>query len=97
MVISIIFGIIVGLFIYLVIRALFEIYDQNIMLNYVYALILFVISTIIFFIRDLLSKIFWDINFWMSVLITILVIAVLLIGQIYYVKMTVTEKIENSS
>jgi len=76
---TVFFGILTSIVIYIIVRVLFEDYDQsNILLHYVYGIIFLFISVLILIFRFPLSRIIYNIYFWNTVLISTFVIAVLI-------------------
>lgn len=73
------FGILTSIVIYISIKSLFEDYDgSNILLHYVYAVILFFICAVIFIFRIPLSRAVYNIHFWNTTLIATFVILILI-------------------
>ncbi len=76
---EIFFGILTSIVIYIIVKVIFEEYDQtNILLYYVYGIIFFIISLLILIFRFRLSRIIYNIYFWNTLLISILVITILI-------------------
>lgn len=76
---EIFFGILTSIVIYIIVKVIFEEYDQtNILLYYVYGIIFFIISLLILVFRFPLSRIIYNIHFWNTLLISTFVITVLI-------------------
>ena len=93
MLLSIVFGLMAGLFIYVVVRALFaEFNGSNIWMNYAYATVLFIIGLILLFVKSCLSEIFLNNAFWNTVLISIFIIASITLIFILYKEINYRKK-----
>lgn len=89
---AVFFGILTSIVIYIIVRVLFEDYDQsNILLFYFYGIIFLFISLVILIFRYPLSRIIYNIYFWNTVLISTFFIAVL-IGIYIYVKSNIEKR-----
>ncbi|MCU0644474.1 MAG: hypothetical protein MUC94_09445 [bacterium] len=79
------FGILTSIVIYIIIRSLFEEYDgSNILLYYVYAVILFFICVVIFIFRQPLGRVVYNIYFWNTILISTFIILILIAMNIFF-------------
>lgn len=89
---DIFFGILTSILIYVVVKVLFEEYDQsNFYLYYAYGTIFFIISVLILIFRFPLSRIIYNIHYWNTLLISNSVITVM-IGIYIYVKTTIDKR-----
>lgn len=76
---EIFFGILTSIVIYIVLKVLFEEYDDtNIYLYYVYGIIFFIINVLILIFRFPLSRIIYNIRYWNTLLISNFVITILI-------------------
>ena len=74
---EIFFGILTSIVIYIVLKVLFEEYDDtNIYLYYVYGIIFLLISLLILIFRFPLSRVFYNIYYWNTLLISNFVITI---------------------
>ena len=74
---EIFFGILTSIVIYIVLKVLFEEYDDtNIYLYYVYGIIFLLISLLILIFRFSLSRVFYNIYYWNTLLISNFVITI---------------------
>jgi len=80
MLLPIFFGALASAIIFFVLRALFEEYNHtNIFLYYVYAIVFLILSVVVFIFRYRFSKMFYNITFWNTILISTFVIAILIV------------------
>ena len=80
MLLPIFFGALASVIIFFVLRALFEEYNHtNIFLYYVYAIVFLILSVVVFIFRYRFSKMFYNITFWNTILISTFVIAILIV------------------
>ncbi len=76
---EIFFGILTSILIYVIVKVLFEEYDQtNFYLYYAYGTIFLIISVLILIFRFLLSRIVYNIHYWNTLLISTFVITILI-------------------
>ncbi len=81
---SIFFGALTSVIIYVILKVLFEDYNHtNILLYYVYGLLLLIISGLVLIFRFRLSRVIFNIYFWNTMLISTLVITILIAIYIY--------------
>ena len=93
MLLSIFFGLVVTLLIYIVVRALFAEYNgSNIWLHYAYAVVLFIIGGILLFVKYFFNKIYFSSVFWSTILISIFVIAIITLIFIIHKDVTMKKK-----
>jgi len=76
---EIFFGILTSIIIYIIVKVLFEEYDQtNFYLYYVYGVIFLMISALILIFRFPLSRIIYNIHYWNTLLVSTFVITVMI-------------------
>ena len=76
---DIFFGILTSIVIYVIVKVLFEEYDQtNFYLYYAYGVIFLTISTLILIFRLPLSRIIYNIYYWNTLLISTFTITILI-------------------
>ena len=93
---EIFFGILTSIVIYIVLKVLFEEYDDtNIYLYYVYGIIFLLISLLILIFRFPLSRVFYNIHYWNTLLISNFVITIF-IGVHILVKRAAETKEKNT-